>query len=439
MIKFVKKISNKIFSNKTAFLVIVLMFAAKFLGFLKNVFMAKYYGTTVISDSYQMAVSIPMIIIGIVLYSYQAFTKGYFQADKANRSNEYTCSFLNFIICLLLILTSILLLFSNSIIKVFAPGFNLIQLYYTSQLIIPIIVGTFLLAIANILAEFLRCKNCYVVSQVSYLIINIIEILTIFIAFYCNYKWLSYGYLIANCIYFCILFFLSYGKGLRYKIYMSKKDFNIFKKILVPVFLSSIITDVNSMVDKMFASKFDTGTISILSYATNIKTVFLIIAAGFLTVLFPKISKKSVDNKIEEFDKKIKESAFLLILIYIPITIFAIIFSRYIVKFVYFRGFFDEAALVKTTNCLIMYTIGITGISLRDLYIKALYCWEKGNFVIFISFISVLINIIMNFIFSKLFGYIGLPLATSLSVWCIIPILFVYYKHYIKERECELE
>ena len=75
------------------------------------------------------------------------------------------------------------------------------------------------------------------------------------------------------------------------------------------------------------------------------------------------------------------------------------------------------------------------GISIRDLYIKALYCMEKGKFVIVISAISVITNIVLNIIFFEKIGYAGLPFATSLSVWIIIPIIIGYYKGSVRKQE----
>ena len=89
------------------------MFVAKFLGFIKNIFLAKYYGTSVISDAYQMAISISMIIVGMVLYSYQAFTKGYYISEKYKRENEYTSTFLNFILVILVVIFAIMVVFEK--------------------------------------------------------------------------------------------------------------------------------------------------------------------------------------------------------------------------------------------------------------------------------------------------------------------------------------
>lgn len=429
-------ILKQIKKHRSSLLVIILLFAAKFLGFIKNIFMAKYYGTSSISDAYQMAISIPMIMLGVVLYSYQAFTKGYYKSEKNNTGNNYVCTFINFISVIVLFISFFMLLFLSTIITFFAPGFNEEQFLYTLDLINPIIIGTMFLSISNIFGEYLRCRGIYVVPQFLYLVINVIEILAIFPAFYFNYKWLSYGYLLANFIYFSLLLIFCYKQKFRYKICLSKKQVNLFIKILIPIFVSSIITDINSMIDKIFASEYGTGVISTLSYATNIKTVFLIIAAGYLTVLYSNISKKIVEKKYYEFNKKIKKSLIIILAIYVPLTLLTIAFSKEIVKLVYFRGAFDNNSLVMTTNCLKMYIIGIAGISIRDLYIKSLYCMEKGKFVILISLLSVVINIILNIVLSQKIGYIGLPLATSLSVWLIIPILIVFYKYNIN---CKIE
>ena len=62
-----------------------------------------------------------------------------------------------------------------------------------------------------------------------------------------------------------------------------------------------------------------------------------------------------------------------------PLTIITMLLSKQFVRIVYFRGAFDSDALIKTSNCLMMYTIGILGISLRD-YISSLYIvWKKEN------------------------------------------------------------
>ena len=379
---------KKLLNHKAEVFVIILLFAAKFLGFIKNIFMAKYYGTSIISDAYQMALSIPMIVLGIILYSYQAFTKGYFISEKNRKTTQYISSFINFILILLFFMAIFLFLFPDEIIKIFAPGFNNEQFMYTVKFIKPIILGTIFLAISNILAEYLRCKNSYVIAQFAYLIINIIEIVSIIIAYRFNYMWLSYGYFIANIIYFFILVIVCKNRKINYScVILEKQEVKVFIKILIPIFVSGIISDINSMIDKIFASKFGTGIVATLGYSTNIKTVFLIIAAGYLTVLFPKIAKKFVEKDYVNYHKNIKESLLIILMVYIPLTVLVIIFSKTIVSLVYYRGAFDAESLIRTSNCLVMYTIGIAGISIRDLYMKALYCMEKGRLIVLISMI----------------------------------------------------
>lgn len=435
--KNINKVLRQLKKHKAELLVVLLLFVAKFLGFVKNIFMAKYYGASAISDAYQMATSIPMIVLGLILHSYQAFTKGYFISEKENRTKQYVSTFINFILILLFAISILLSIFPKEISSVFAPGFNEEQMSYTLEFLKPIILGTIFLGVSNILSEYLRCRNSFVVAHFAYLIINIIEILTIFVAFFVDYRWLSYGYLLANFSYFIILIVICKRKRIRYSLTVfEKKELKIFIQILIPIFISSVITDVNSMVDKMFASSFDTGIVSTLSYSTNIKSVLLIIAAGYLTVLFPKISKKFVEKEYVDFNKKIKEGLVIILSIYLPLTLFTIFFSQNIVEIVYYRGAFDADALNKTVSCLIMYTVGITGICIRDLYIKALYCMEKGRSIVVISIISVVLNIVLNYVLSNNIGYIGLPLATSLSVWIMLPFLITIYlkniKYYLK-------
>lgn len=433
-----KQYLKKLYEHKVAVIVIILLFLAKFLGFVKNMFMAKYYGTSVVSDAYQMAVSIPNIILGITLFSYQAFAKGYFLSAKEDRTNKYVNSFINFILIIEMILFFAIMLFGHDFIKILAPGFNTEQFMYTKKLMIPIVIGTLFLGIANIFAEYLRCKDVYVLPQIAFLTINIIEILAIFLAFYKNVNWLSYGFLIANFIYCIILMIIAIKKKFRYKLYFSFEDIKKIKNILLPVFFSSIVYDISVMVDKIFASNYDVGTVSILNYAANMQSVFLIIAAGFITVIYPKLAKNVADHEYDVFSNKISNSRKILIIIHVPIIIFLIFFSKDITKMVYYRGAFEIEALIGTSKAFILYSLGIIAIAIRDLYIKSLYFLNKGKTVILISLLSVLLNIIFNFILSKVMGYTGLALATSLSNWIILPILIYIYNKTIKKYKEQL-
>lgn len=409
--------------------VVVLLFIAKFLGFIKNIVLANYYGTGDVADAYQMAISIPTVTIGVLLFSYQAFTKGFYVSQRSNEENRYTSSFINFVFLVAVFIALFIIIFKDQLVSFFAPGFGPERINYVSSFLLPISIGVIAQVIANILSEYLRAKKSFISSQFSYLIINIVEILTIFLAFYVDVQWLASGYLIANLLYLLILMILCRRNGYKHYWIINNRHAKLFGKIFVPVLLSSLVVEINAMVDKIFASNFETGIVSTISYSVNIRTVLLIVAGGGLTVLFPLISRKSVEKRIDDFRMNIKKAAKYMTLLYIPVTIIVIFFAEKIVSFVYFRGEFNVNSLMATANCLRMYAIGMWGICIRDLLIKALYCFEKGREITAISCFSVVVNIILNCVLSAAIGYAGLPLATSISATLsIIPLYYCYKK-----------
>lgn len=417
-------------THSTTLLVVFLLFGAKFLGFVKNIFLAISYGTSIISDAYQMAIAIPSILLGVVLYSNQAFTKGYFEAEKRGDGKEiqYVNTFINFIIILLILITGLILICEDKLIRIFAPGFNESTVICTQYLLKPIVFGVAFLGIATVFSEYLRCRNSFVFAQCAYLVINIVEIVTLLFSIYFGYLWLAYGFLIANGMYLLVVVIVCVNKGYRYKFIINRDDVKLFIPIFFPVFISCMITEINQMVDKMFASLFETGVMSSLGYAMNIRTVALIIAAGYISVIYPKLAKAYADEKFESFKYIVSKSILMFTVLYLILTVGIIIFSDWIIRIVYYRGAFNIEALKMTSQSLIMYAIGLMGIAIRDILIKALYCMEKGKAVIIFSAISVVINIILNYILSEKIGYVGLPLATSLSVIIVLPFLFLFYK-----------
>lgn len=415
--------------KKNALIVVSLMVFAKFLGFVKNIFLARFFGTEIIADSYQMAIAIPTILLGAVLYSQQAFTPGYFKtSDNSIEKRNYINTFINFISIISVVICLLILILGKHLIPLFAPGFDSAAIEYTYSFLTPIVIGTAFLGLANIFSEYLRCNESFITPQILYLVINIVEIFTLFFAAYFNILWLSYGYLLANFLYFFLVIVFSYKKGFKYKLCLNKNSIQLFIKILIPVLISCMLVDINSMVDKMFASFYNNGVISALGYAINIRSVCLIAASGYITVLYPKLAKLYTNEQYNDFNVLIKKSLIIGSIVYVPASILLFFLSRFVTMIVYFRGSFNEESLDLTSLCVAMYALGMASITIRDIFIKALYCMKCGKMIIITSLINVVLNVGLNFLLTKFLGYSGIPLATSISATCMIPILFIFYK-----------
>ena len=114
--------------KKSAAALMAVILISKVVGVFRDIVLAKYYGTTAVSDAYLIAVSVPTLIFYFIGHSLStAYLPMYNQirqksgADKALAyTNNLTC--ISFLI--VTVLVAVLVAFTEPILKLFAPGFD---------------------------------------------------------------------------------------------------------------------------------------------------------------------------------------------------------------------------------------------------------------------------------------------------------------------------
>ena len=115
-------------------------------------------------------------------------------------------------------------------------------------------------------------------------------------------------------------------------------------------------------------------------------------------------------------------------LLVIPATFGSMIFAEQIVRLLFNRGMFDTQAISMTTSALFFYSLGMIGFGLRDVLSRAFYSMQDTKTPAINAAIAVVLNIILNIIFSKFLGIGGLALATSISAIFGTVLLFISFR-----------
>ena len=113
---------------QTAVLMAILTLGSKFIGFIREMVMANYYGTSYITDAFVMSNSIPGILFGGIVASiataYMPVFAKAFEIEGQEEANRYTNSIINMLLLVSLISSVTGILFSDEIVKIFAMGFK---------------------------------------------------------------------------------------------------------------------------------------------------------------------------------------------------------------------------------------------------------------------------------------------------------------------------
>jgi putative peptidoglycan lipid II flippase len=186
----------------------------------------------------------------------------------------------------------------------------------------------------------------------------------------------------------------------------------------------------------MFASGLNSGTVASLDYANTMKDfAYQVGTIAIATMMFPVISKLWAEGDIIGFKNRKMRNLSVFSVLYIPIVIGIIYLGDMAIRIVFQRGAFTSEASVITTNAFILYSINLIPMAYRLVFHKAFFAMQKTKYVLAVSFLNVLLNIVLNMVLVKELGYLGLAIATTAASIICMPFNFWIYSRTVGEIE----
>lgn len=418
--------------KKAVILLMVLTIVSKISGFLRDLTLAFFYGTSEISDVFILAISIPTIIFGVIA---SGISTGYIPLYSRVTSNmdevagnQFTNNLINILLVISTGIVVLSLIFTEYIVKVFAVGFEGETLALAVTFTRFSVLGIYFTIIIRILSAYLNYKKLFAVPSLIGIPMNLVLIAAIVMSSVSGWVYLlAVSILLAYFLQCIIIVIFAYKKSFRFSPVFNPKDKYIKEmgKLALPVILGSSVNQINRIVDRSLASWISVGGISAINYANTLNTSFIgIFVSSFVTVLYPEISRKAAVNDLQGLKYYVKQTLIGVMILIIPATLGAMAFAEPIVRFLYDRGAFDETGVALTTSAFFYYSIGMIGAGINLIFTRTFYALQDAKTPMVNSAFGMGLNIILNFILAPVMGIGGLALATSISSIVTSGLLF---------------
>jgi putative peptidoglycan lipid II flippase len=176
-------------------------------------------------------------------------------------------------------------------------------------------------------------------------------------------------------------------------------------------------------------ASFQTSAVSYLYYADRIYQINLAIAGIAIgTVILPKLSNYIQNEKKDEIMLIQNKALELSLFLSIPAAVALLIASEQIISALFGYGTFDEAGVKNSARALFYFSLGLPAFSLIKVFSSFFFARHNTKIPFYISVISVLLNIFISVYYFNRFGFIIIPIATSISSWFNSIILFIFLK-----------
>lgn len=421
----------------TTIVVTTLTLCFKLLGFVKQMVVAYYFGTTGATDIYNVAFSfvgmlssafIKAITISMVsIYTHTLVQKG---RDAASRLISACLELLLPVVLVVLLFTY---MFTPFIAKLLAPTYTpdeSLMLQHFLYICYPF----FLFAVVTLVWTTIMDSNKdFVVSRTESFIGSVTTILC---CVFLNHVLAVTSLVVAQYISYIIFGTMLLIRGRKYFTFTFTKLSEVpeVKMVLLtalPLFIGNSVGQINRIVDHSIATGLPKGSVTALADAVVLEDfVCNILINNVVDILYVNFSTYVAENNQEQLLKTMRTAVNIMICIMVPITIITCMCSEQIVAIAYLRGNFDYNSLVMTSAALIGYAIGFTSSGVRDIVIRVLYSFKDTKGPMITGFFAVASNIIASIILSKFIGIMGVSIASSIC----LTVNFLINSHMLKKH-----
>ncbi len=421
---------------KTTILVILLTIIAKLFGFARNIVLSYFFGASVVSDAYLVALSIPEVLYDFVIIGIStSFIPIYSQVRKKEgdkASLHYTNNVINHILVFTAFLFFFGFIFSEELVKLFASGFYGQRLSLTIELTRMVLFSMFFTSMVTIFNSYLQQQRNFITPALVGIPLNLTIIIGIIVAYYTDPVVLGISYSLATLSQLFFIVPAARKHGFRYQRVFDSKNPYLYKliQIALPVMIGTSVNQINVLVNRTISSQLAVGSISALNYSYQL--VFFVqgvFALSVSSIIFPIISDYAVEKRFTEFKGIITQSISLIYLIIFPITVGAMIFPEQVVGILFGRGNFDDTAIKLTALSLIGYAVGMIGNAFREVLSRSFYALNDSRTPMRNAMFGVVINVVLAITLSKPLGVMGLSLASSIASTVTSLLLLIQLRH----------
>ena len=413
---------------------------SRLLGYLRDILIAIFLGTSFIADAFFVAFRIPNTFRRL-------FAEGTFNAafvpsyssefvKSKSKSNKFANEIFGFLFLGLLSLVLVVEIFMPAFVGLIAPGFVGDSEKIKLAIDLTRITFPFLMfvSLASFFAAILNSHNRFAAASAAPIILNLVLICVLFFGKYLDDKivyYLSYGVSLAGFLQLVFLYkFVKkfYSISFEFNFKLNKKVKIFFKKLLPSIF-SSGVTQINILVGTIIAS-FQASAVSYLYYADRIYQINLAIAGIAIgVVILPQLSKYvylKKESKILQIQNKALELSMFLSL---PASVALIIGSEQIISALFGYGSLDMEAVANSAKALYFFGLGLPAFAFIKVFSTFFFANNDTKTPFYISLISVFLNIFISLYYFRDIGFIIIPIATSISSWFNSIVLFIFLKN----------
>ena len=410
--------------------------ASRILGFVRDIMIARFLGTTGVVEAFVIAFRFPNFFRRLVAEG--AFTAAFVPMFSKKLEVEGRAKALRFadqtmalLVAVLFVFTILAEIFMPQLMVVIAPGFIDRPEIFDAAVLFTRITFPYLLcmALVALLSGVLNSIFKFAAAAAAPILLNIILIAGLVFArdyFETPAHLLSWGVAAAGVGQFVWLAIACHraGVALRFPLPRLSPELKRLLRIMVPGAIGAGVMQINLLIGTMIATLLPQGALPMLYFADRVYQLPLgLIGIAIGTALLPDLSRRLATDgpaAMAVFNRAIELAMFFTL----PAAIALMVVPEPIVSVLFERGKFGAEAAAGTALALAAFSLGLPAYVLGRVLIPGFFARHDTKTPVLYAGVSVAANIALSLVLIWPLGHVGIALATAISAWLNVALLY---------------
>jgi putative peptidoglycan lipid II flippase len=410
---------------RAASLVMVLFVVSRGLGLLREVVIARQFGTSAEMDAYWAAFRLPDFIFYVVAggalgSAFIPVFTGYLSRDDLAGAWRLASAVLNWLLISLTLLSGLAAGAAPWLVATFLPEFSPAQQALTVELMRWMLISTLIFGASGVIMGILNARQHFFLPALAPVVYNIAIILG---AWYLGPRWgvrgLTAGVVLGAAGHLLVQLPGLIRHGMQYRPILPWHDADLRQvgRLMAPRILGLAAVQLNFVVTTVLASGLAVGSITALNYGWIIMLLPQgIIAQSVATALFPTLAGLAAQGRLAELRRIFGLTLRNLLFLTLPAAAGLIVLAEPIVRLLLQRGRFGPESTELTAWALGFFALGLVGHAVVEIVARAFYALKNTKTPVAAAVAAVVINIGLSLALMKIFARYGWPPHAGLAL-----------------------
>ncbi|PKO84337.1 MAG: murein biosynthesis integral membrane protein MurJ [Betaproteobacteria bacterium HGW-Betaproteobacteria-11] len=401
---------------------------SRLLGFVRDFVIARSFGAGAMTDAFFVAFRLPNLLRR--LFAEGAFSQAFVPvlAEYRARCGEMATRTLidrvaTWLFLILVVVSALGMVTAPILIAVFAPGFvadaDKFQLtVQLTRITFPYILFMSLVALA---AGILNTWSRFTLPAFTPVLLNLSMIgMALFAAPWFEPPILALGWavVIGGTLQLGIQLPALARIGLLPRFDPVWRDAGVRRilKLMAPAVLGVSVSQVSLLINTIFASFLESGSVSWLYYADRMMEFPAgLLGAALGTILLPSLARTHARGETTEFSALLDWGLRLTLMLTLPAALALALLAVPLLATLFQHGAFTVTDVLRTREALVAYSIGLSGLILVKVLAPGFYARQDIRTPVKIALVTLALTQLMNLAFIGWLKHAGLALSIGLA------------------------